>query len=115
MISIAWPANPRLVRDFFAQNRDVARGMYADSDLRAPNFQNRYGDVISDCHGLSRSSGQNEHNPLSPDVICIHCVRINIIVSGHYSVQGLNLAACAQELSFEASVKKFGNAVSSGI
>jgi hypothetical protein len=62
---------------------------------------------------IGRLSGQNEHNPLPFDVIYIRYVLVNIIVCGHYNVQGLNLVACARELFFGAWVKKFGNAVNS--
>ena len=76
--------------------------------------QNSYGDVGSDRHCLRRPSGQNEHNPLPPDVGSIPGSRIDIMVSRHYGVQGWNLAACAQVPSLKTLLMRFGTAADSG-
>src|SRR6266478_10197528 len=81
MIGIERAARPRLLGNLFAKHGDVARGGHSNSDLSAPNLENRYVDIVSDGHRLCRPSGQNEHDPLPPCVICIHYVRIDIIVS----------------------------------
>jgi len=55
----------RIFDDLFAQNDDVAGGVHPDSDLTAPDFQNRYANIVSNLNRLCGSSGQNKHDPVS--------------------------------------------------
>jgi hypothetical protein len=97
MIAIERLAVLRFLDYFFSQNHGFAGGIHPNSNLPAPNFQNRYGDVAADCKRLRWASGQNEHNPLPPDVAWILCVQINIIVFIYYCVQESNTATRMRE------------------
>src|SRR5258708_17623807 len=114
MIGIESTARPRPLGNLFAKHGDVARGGHPNSDLSAPNFENRYCDVLSDGHRLCRPAGQNQHDPLPPDAMCIHLMKKDIVVSGHCCVQGSNLVMCAQGRPCKNSVLRFGSAAKSG-
>ncbi len=61
-------AFPHLLDYLCAQDRRFARGIHPNPNLPASNLQNSDGDIASDGERLRRTSGQNEHNPLPPDV-----------------------------------------------
>lgn len=56
MIAIDRPAPVGLFGYLFAQNGGIARGMHADSNLPASNFQDGDCDVASDRKRLRRAS-----------------------------------------------------------
>ena len=68
MIAFGQTALLCLIDHLCAEHDGFTRSIHANSNLPAANFQNRYGDVVSDCERLSWASSQNEHSPLPPDV-----------------------------------------------